>query len=211
MGGVGRDDFPLEDAEPLGGTMQGVTLGHFGERTLVSVAGTLRGWETETSQREDGTIQSHQRALADGPVVETSERGALRLGRVYWEEVGRVLRGLVTSREDESGVELRVRGGPVLLRFASALPTVDGDGVRCRYPIAGGILARRSQGEIEFAQRPNGAETELRSTIRNFFPRLAARPHRPRWQGVLYGQVQRRLHLLVSRRYFERLIADSRR
>jgi hypothetical protein len=175
------------------------------------MAGTLHGWETESRQREDGAIESRQRALAPRPVVEPSEGGARRLGRVYWAVVERFTRGLVRSRERPDGVELVIlRRGPVLLRFGTPTVSVEEDEVRCTYPILGGLLARRPAGEISFAQRTSG-ETELCSTIRGFFPQLAAHPDRPRWHGTLYGQVQRRIHLAVSRRYFARLIAEADR
>jgi hypothetical protein len=98
----------------------------------------------------------------------------------------------------------------VLLRFGTPTVSVEEGEVRCTYAILGGLLARRPAGEISFAQRTSG-ETELCSTIRGFFPQLAARPDRPRWHGTLYGQLQRRIHLAVSRRYFARLIAEADR
>lgn len=174
------------------------------------MAARLQGWETGSRQREDGAIESHQRALTPAPVVERTEAGARRLGAVYWEEVERALLGLVTMRELADGLELRIgRRGPILLRFGPPVTTANEQEVRCAYPILGGLLARRPAGEIDFSQRVNG-ETELRSTIRGFFPQLAARPNRPRWHGALYGQVQRRIHLAVARRYFARLISEAR-
>ena len=43
-------------------------------------------------------------------------------------------------------------------------------------------------------------EVELRAAVTGFFPRL----------GVPLGFVQRRLHAAISRRYFARLIAETR-
>jgi hypothetical protein len=80
--------------------------------------------------------------------------------------------------------------------------------VRCTYPIAGGLLAQRPAGEILFEQA-GGSEPVLRSAIRGFFPRLAARHGRPDWTGALYTRVQSRIHVAVSRRYFARLVAEA--
>ncbi len=64
----------------------------------------------------------------------------------------------------------------------------------CRYPIAGGWLARRPGGSIAFAQDGKG----ITSTISGFHPRLGL------LQG-LYSHVQARIHAVVRRRYFTRL------
>jgi hypothetical protein len=82
--------------------------------------------------------------------------------------------------------------------------------VSCRYPIEGGLLAQRPAGEILFEQT-GGPVSVLRSAIRGFFPRLAARQGRPDWTGALYNRVQSRIHVAVSRRYFSRLIAEAGR
>ena len=80
---------------------------------------------------------------------------------------------------------------------------------RCSYSIEGGLLAQRPAGEISFAQ-VGGSAPVVRSTIRGFFPRLAARTGEPDWTGALYNQVQSRIHVAVSRRYFARLVSDAR-
>ena len=52
----------------------------------------------------------------------------------------------------------------------------------------------------------SGRDTvELSSRISGFVPRLAAKPGRPPWTGTLYDQVQSRIHVAISRRYFSRL------
>src|SRR4029450_912263 len=81
--------------------------------------------------------------------------------------------------------------------------------VSCHYPIEGGLLARRPGGEIDFAQTGDGP-TVLRSAIRGFFPGPAARAGSPDWTGALYNRVQSRIHVVVSRRYFARLIGETR-
>ncbi len=169
----------------------------------------LRGWRSEQHVSGAGSVDSAQRALAGEAVVPHTEAGAARLGEAYWAEVEAVTRGLVRARGTESGVELRLLGrGPTLLRFGPAALAVTGDTIRCTYRIRGGGLARRAAGEITFAQTA-GAEVELSSVIRGFFPALAARPGAPRWAGLLYSHGQRRIHLAISRRYFRRLIAEA--
>jgi hypothetical protein len=76
--------------------------------------------------------------------------------------------------------------------------TSDVDEVRCRYPIAGGLLTRRPGGDLSLSQ--SGSQpTELRAAVRAFVPR---------WSGAWYEQVQLRFHVAISRRYFKRLIAE---
>jgi len=169
------------------------------------------GWETRQRQTNDGAVESEQRADLRAPVVEFSEAGAEQLGYAYWREVERTTRRLVRARERRGSVELRLLGrGPALLRFGA--PTIEATSTLacCRYPIRGGLLAQRSEGEILFEQA-DGPSPVLRSAIRGFFPRLAARQGRPDWTGALYNRVQSRIHVAVSRRYFARLIAEAGR
>ena len=167
----------------------------------------MESWQRQTA---DGGVESEQRVTLAAPVVEFSAAGAAELGRVYWREVEGVTRRLVRARERMGALELRLVGrGPTLLRFGG--PTVEATSAlaRCTYSIEGGLLARRAAGEITFAQ-VGGQAPSVRSTIRGFFPRLAARTGEPNWTGALYNQVQSRIHVAVSRRYFARLIADAR-
>lgn len=169
----------------------------------------LTGWATSQGQAADGAVESEQRVALTRPAVEFSVRGGERLGRVYWREVERLTWRVVRAREARGSVELRLlRRGPSLLRFGAPTIDVTTTLVSCRYPIAGGLLARRAGGEITFAQT-GGATPVLRSTIRGFFPSLASRGESPDWTGALYTRVQARIHVLVSRRYFARLIAES--
>jgi hypothetical protein len=83
--------------------------------------------------------------------------------------------------------------------------------LRCGFPITGGVLAHQPCGEIVFAQDQLGDRLWLRSTITGLFPALAARPGEPDWTGALYRQVQRRIHLAISRRYFTHLLGEAGR
>jgi len=169
----------------------------------------LDRWATWQGQRADGAVESEQRVALGRPVVEFSVPGGERLGRVYWREVERLTWRLVHARDRRGSIELRLLGrGPSLLRFGA--PTIEATTtlVFCRYPIEGGLLARRAGGEITFAQTGD-SQPVLRSTIRGFFPSLASRGESPDWTGALYNRVQSRIHVLVSRRYFARLIAES--
>jgi hypothetical protein len=176
------------------------------------VRATLAGWSSSSDRRTDGAVDSEQRLAAPEPVVEATEQGAGQLGAVYWREVERFMRGLVAAETSADGsVILRLRpGSVVLLAFgAPEMAAADG-GVRCTYPIVGGLLARTPGGTISFAQE-SGPPLALASAISGFFPRLAAAPGRPGWTGALYEQVQRRLHLAVSKRYFRALLAGERK
>ena len=171
----------------------------------------MDGWESWHRQTDEGEVESQQGVVLAGPVVEFSAAGAERLGDAYWREVERVTRGLVRARERNGALELRLFGhGPALLRFGR--PTLQAtDGLaRCSYPIEGGLLAQRPAGEIVLAQ-VGGSPLAVRSTIRGFYPSLAARQGERDWTGALYSQVQSRVHVAISRRYFARLITDAHR
>ena len=156
-------------------------------------------------------FDSVQRAEFAAPVVERTAAGARRLGELYWREVERSTLGLVRARPAAGGPSLRLLGrGPALLRFGLPEVATSTTGVCCLYPIRGGLLARVAAGSISFTQTGSDG-VEVRSAINGFVPRLAARPGRPRWQGVLYGQVQARLHDAVARRYFARLGREASR
>src|SRR3954447_21071447 len=133
----------------------------------------MEGWQSSHRQAPDGAIESEQRVDLARPVVEFSTAGAERLGHSYWREVRRLTGSVVRPRERGGALELRLLGGPVLLRFDR--PTIEASESRafCSYPIAGGWLTRRAGGELSFEQSAGG----LRSTVRGFFPRLA--PHHP--------------------------------
>ena len=169
-------------------------------------AKTIVGWSSSHRQTDAGAVESQQHATLDAPVVEFSEKGARALGERYWAQVERSTFGLVRADHRGESLELRLVGGrPLLLRFAPPRLEATATLVRCTYPIAGGLLARRPDGEISFAQSKRGP-AELTSTIRGFFPRLAARQGRPNWSGALYNHIQSRIHISISRRYFASLI-----
>ena len=161
----------------------------------------LEGWRSVQDRGPDGAIGSDERVKAARPVVERSERGARRLGERYWLEITSASRGTVRTRETEEGVEMRLFGrGPCLLRFGRAETAHGLEGVSCRYAIRGGILTRHPGGAIRLSQT-GGDEPELRAAVTGFVPRL---------HGALYEQIQRRLHVAISRRYFERVIDEER-
>lgn len=169
------------------------------------------GWST-SEQRADGAVESEQRMPSPGPVVETTERGAAELGTVYWREVEGFMRGLVRAQVSADGsVALRLRPGRVLLLSFEPPELSAAQGVvKCTYPISGGLLARTASGTISFSQEA-GPPLALASAISGFIPRFAAAPGRPNWTGAFYEQVQRRLHLAVSKRYFEALVRGAQR
>jgi hypothetical protein len=152
------------------------------------------------ARSDDGAFESDERVRAAKPVVEFSEHGALVLADRYWLEVARVSRGVVRRRDTSLGLELWLLGrGPCLLSFGPAECTSDVDEVRCRYPIVGGLLTRQPGGELSLSQS-GSRPVELRAAVRAFVPR---------WSGAWYEQVQLRLHVAISGRYFKRLIAEA--
>jgi hypothetical protein len=168
-------------------------------------------WSTTQRRTAEGAIESEQRAVSPRPVVELSEEGARLLGSRYWSEVGHASRGIVRPRVTPRGVELRFLGlGPALLTFGHAEVVIGDAEISCRYPIRGGVLARRAGGALTLAQR-GGERTELYAAVHGFYPRLGPRPPLPAWSGALYEHIQRRAHVAISRRYFARLIGEGRR
>ena len=73
---------------------------------------------SEARQSPAGAVASEQRLRVGRPVVDASEDGALRLGRVYWEEVEAFTGGRVRERTGDGGVELVLlgRAGPAAVR-----------------------------------------------------------------------------------------------
>jgi hypothetical protein len=171
-----------------------------------------RGGFTSSQRRTaGGAVESEQRTLTTVPVVHNSVEGAAALGRTYWREVERATRGLVRLRERDGRPELRLlRSGPRLLCFSRPELTAADGRVTYRVGICGGLLARRPAGSFELVQTDAGA-VELRSTIRGFYPSLAARPGAPPFTGGLYRLLQARLHVRISRRYFASLIGGAAR
>lgn len=167
----------------------------------------LEGWGSTQVRDESGAVDSRQAVRIARPVVEVSDEGARLLGRVYWREIRRISHGLVRPKERTDGVDLHLLGRrPALLRFGAAELSAGGGHVVCRYPILGGVLARRAGGTLSLSQ--NGAELSL--AVTGFVPRLGAPRGFPRWSGVLYALVQQRVHVAVSRGYFARLIAEAK-
>ena len=124
--------------------------------------------------------------------------------------VERSTAGFVRPRQAPDGLELRVLGrGPRLLSFGRPELSSDGRTVECRYPITGGMLARFPAGAITFAQHGDG-DVEVSSRSLGSSPASAAKPGRPHWTGALYAHVQSRLHVAISRRYFENLSSRYR-
>ena len=166
-------------------------------------------WSWSQSRSSEGSFESVQRIRMPAPVVERSPAGAKRLGDVYWNEIERSTGGVVRARESARGVELRVLGiGPALLRFGPPEHLATPASVTCRHAILGGLLARVPAGSISFEQTGT-SDIELSSSIEGFFPRLAPRRLRRGWNGVLYPQLQTRLHRALGNRYFARLRAEA--
>ena len=162
----------------------------------------LDGWRSAHRRSADGEIDSDECVRALRPVVPPTPDGALDLGRLYWLEVARAGRPIVRLRPAEEGPELCLLGvGPALLRFGRPEVVVGDGGVGVRYPILGGVLARRPVGSITLSQSSSDPP-ELCAAVVGFVPRLGRTP--------LYGQLQRRVHVRISRRYFRRLLGGAR-
>ncbi|MFL5946800.1 MAG: hypothetical protein ACJ74D_05205 [Gaiellaceae bacterium] len=161
----------------------------------------LQGWDSVYTRGPDGVIESDERITLTRPVVAWTSAGARELGERYWNEVGRATLGLVRMLELREGSELRLRlVGASLLRFGRAELAAGEDSVTCRFPIRGGVLAKERAGALVLSQ--SGDETpQLRAALTGFVPRLGSRP---------YDQIQRRVHVAISRRFFRRLLEERR-
>ena len=169
----------------------------------------MTGWETNERVLESGAVESRQRVLVAGPVVEASEAGARTLGVTYWRTVDRFTRGSVRASWSGGGGKLRLFGGAALLTFGPPQLEIADGLVACRHEIRGGILALQAGGSVTLAQRPEGEQQELSVTVEEYLPRLAAKTGAPYWTGALYIKGQSPFHAAVSRRYFEMLVRGS--
>jgi hypothetical protein len=177
----------------------------------MSCVGRNGSWSSTQTRSPSGAFESVQRTAFSTPVVERSTAGATQLGEVYWREVQRSTLGLIRVQRGADGLDVRLLGiGPALLRFDRPEHTVNSITVRCLYPIRGGLLVRTPGGSISFTQTGSDV-VEVSSAIAGFFPRLAARGEGRRWRGLLYAQVQARLHVALGRRYFTRLWREARK
>jgi len=180
-------------------------------RPIVSWPRRKGACSSSLTRSSSGAFESVQRTAFSTPVVERSAAGAKKLGEIYWREVQRSTLGVIRVRRSADGVDLRLLGvGPPLLRFGRPEHAVSSTLVRCLYPIRGGLLVRTPGGSISFTQTGSEA-VEVTSAMAGFFPRLAASRQGHRWRGLLYPQVQARLHLALGRRYFARLRQEARR
>lgn len=148
-----------------------------------------------------------QRVELSSPVVESSELGARALAQAYWEEIARLTLGLVRARPVGGGVVIALGRRIPLLRFGPPETTASESIVECRFPIEGGLLAKRSGGSLTLQQVAAPAP-ELAVVVEGYFPRLDS--GRPRGLRTLtYHEVQERIHSLIGRRYLERMAGSG--
>ena len=153
----------------------------------------LQGWRSVQERGADGSIESDERVRVSRAVVPATDSGARELGDRYWSTVRRASLGLVRLRRGPDGSVLRLAGAP-LLRFGPAELAAGAEGVSCSFPILGGFLAGRPGGALVLSQSD---DNELRAALTGFRPRLGAR---------VYDHMQRRIHVAISRRFFDDLV-----
>ena len=161
------------------------------------------GWTTTERLLDSGAFESVQRAIVSGPAVEASNSGAQWLGITYWRAVRDATRGAVRATWSADGGQLRLLGGPALLRFGRPGLTHTDGLVSCSYAIEGGLLALRAGGTVTLEQRRRQDVHELSVHVSGYLPRLAPPAGWPSWAGLLYARGQQPFHAAVSRRYFE--------
>lgn len=122
------------------------------------------------------------------------------LAASYWHEVEATTLRLVRADTSRGHIDVRLFGrGPALISLGAATVIADPRLVACTYGIVGGLLVGRPGGALTLEQ-VSGDPVILRSTLMEYVPRLA---------GALYAQAQARLHSLISRRYFARLVREA--
>ena len=168
------------------------------------------GWSSIEQHMAGGAVRVEQRARPPAPAVDLSEDGARELAERYWHEVEVFSRRLVQPWQRGDRLELRLLGRWTLLSFGRPETLVNRSQASSRYPILGCWLARAPGGSITFAQTV-APELELRATVDGYFPRLGSGPEGPGWRGALPWQIQRRLHVAVSRRYLALLVDRASR
>jgi len=166
---------------------------------------------TELVSDRHGEVGSRQVVAFERAVVSEDEAGARHLGRSYWIVVEQSTHGIVRRVREAGGAsDLRLLGrGPSLLKLGPAQLHVRSGRVTCRYSILGGILARRAGGVLTFDQWHDGGAL-VSSTVTGFHPSLGRRVGLPAWSGVLYAQLQARLHHLIGRRWLLHLTGTTR-
>ena len=146
----------------------------------------------------DRSIVTEQTMTTARPIVSFSDEGARTLGRRYWLEVTRASRRLLRYRATGGGLELKVLGvGPALIRVAAVEITANRDYVKAMYRVRGGLLALGEGGTLSISQTA-GQTIELRVAVQGFLAR----------GGPIYV-LQRRLHVAISRRFFQRLLSEG--
>jgi hypothetical protein len=146
-------------------------------------------------------VTSREATTAHRPLVDASPNGARLLAASYWREVEATTYGLVRVRTEDGRVDVRLLGrGPALIRLGPPSVAADLGSVVCTYPIVGGLLVGQPGGALSLEQ-VSGDPVVLRSTLTEYVPRLV---------GALYFQLQARLHSLIARRYFARLVREAR-
>jgi hypothetical protein len=146
-------------------------------------------------------VTSSEATTTKRPIVDQSPLGANMLAGSYWREVAATTHGLVRVRAEDGRIDVRLLGrGPALIRLGPPVVAADLASVRCTYPIVGGLLVGRPGGALSLEQ-VSGDPVVLRSTLTEYVPRLV---------GALYFRFQARLHSLITRRYFARLVREAR-
>jgi hypothetical protein len=150
---------------------------------------------------------TEQRIGLRRPAVESSERGARSLAEAYWDEISRLTLGLVRARPVGGGVEIALGRRLPLLRFGPPVTTASERVVECRFPIEGGLLAKRSGGSLALRQVVEPSP-ELAVLVEGYAPRLDS--GRPRGlRTFTYRSVQERIHSLIGRRFLERMAGEQ--
>ena len=173
------------------------------------VQATPKGWSS-TEQHTAGAVRFEQRARPPAPAVDLSEEGARELAERYWQEVEAFTHKVVQAQRRGDGLDLRLFHRWTLLSFGKAETRVDRSQVSRRFPILGGALARAPGGSITFAQTV-APVLELRTTVDGFMPSLGAWSEGSTRTRALSWEIQRRLHVAISRRYLARLVDQASR
>ena len=151
---------------------------------------------------------TRERIALERPVVDPSEHGARVLADAYWQEIRRLTLGAVRVRAEPGGLGLVLAGIVPLFRFGDPEIVAAPDRIECRFPITGGVLARRSGGSLSIAQHTSPAELVV--TVEDYAPRLDSGQERGGVRTFAYRHLQQRAHAAIGRRYLDRMAGGRR-
>lgn len=167
---------------------------HQNEAQLTDLADTLTLTRGLAAALQSGLIPT---AVTEGP------NWLQTFGEGYFHYLG-TLPLLAATRTAGGGHRLALWLAPTslpMLRFAPPYLVASRGGRELRYPIIGGIMARKASGYIAFGHVPEAGRARVWVEVAEFWPRLGL--------GPFYILTEVVLHRLITVAYLRRVAASS--